>query len=237
VQMGVSRVASRTMIGIRNTIIGKPDNNARTSLMTLEVLDGPPNLRGSRLELFKKRTTIGRDPAHTDMQIFSPEDTTSVSRKHCTIEFDESLNGFVLMDEKSAAGTRVNNRVVGPKGTLLQDGDVIEMGDPTAAPAARLRVIINAIPAGGAQRPFTDRPESAPANPRATVFHTPSSTPAGGQVRPTVIAPKGDTGEQPHVEKLDGEQRLNNEGEEPKRGRRKSPPVNDQWLDQLGGKS
>ncbi|HYE60810.1 MAG TPA: FHA domain-containing protein [Phycisphaerales bacterium] len=78
--------------------------------------------KGLFLPLGHSTAVVGRDPAIA-LQI---EDQLA-SRKHCQVRFDETRNGYVLTDMKSANGTRINDRVITGE-TVLNDDDEITIG-------------------------------------------------------------------------------------------------------------
>jgi pSer/pThr/pTyr-binding forkhead associated (FHA) protein len=104
------------------------------ALAVLEMADGPEILVngqsvGKRIEVRKKRITIGRNPRQVDYQIYSLDQPSSVSRLHCTIEFHDALRCFFITDEGSSSGTKVDGRPVTPyKQHSLKNGDMIELG-------------------------------------------------------------------------------------------------------------
>lgn len=114
-----------TFIKVRNTVIG---NTSRSQLASLQILDGPPDRRGQQINIYDRLTIFGRDPEHTDIQLYRFEDRSSISRKHCSLKYDEKVQRFYLIDHNSSAGTRVNGRPVTGDGIELSDGDTIELG-------------------------------------------------------------------------------------------------------------
>jgi pSer/pThr/pTyr-binding forkhead associated (FHA) protein len=104
------------------------------ALAVLEVADGPEILVngfsvGKRVEIRKKRITIGRNTRQVDYQIYSLDQPSSVSRLHCTIEFHDALRCFFIIDEGSSSGTKVDGRPLTPyKQHSLKNGDMIELG-------------------------------------------------------------------------------------------------------------
>jgi pSer/pThr/pTyr-binding forkhead associated (FHA) protein len=100
----------------------------------LEVLVGPEayvdGMRaGRKVEIYSGRVRIGRSRDLCDLQLYDINDNSTVSRKHATIEFDRQLNSFVIIDEESRSGTRVNDvPIEAHQRVTLKDGDVIELG-------------------------------------------------------------------------------------------------------------
>lgn len=96
-------------------------------LATLTVLEGPQGLIGEAINMVKPTTVIGRNPQTTDIH-FYPEEESSVSRIHCTIQKDGQT--FKLTDNGSSAGTRLNGRAIPPNDpVVLADNDEIVLGD------------------------------------------------------------------------------------------------------------
>jgi hypothetical protein len=98
------------------------------ALGTITVLTGPSGMIDETFKITNLRTTIGRDPARTDISFYSDEES-SVSRVHCTITLDDD-NQFRLADNNSSAGTKLNGRRIQPDSpVVLDDGDEIVLGD------------------------------------------------------------------------------------------------------------
>ncbi len=96
-------------------------------LATLTVLEGPKGLIGETINVTKPTTVIGRNPQTTDVT-FYPEEESTVSRVHCTIQKDGSM--FKLTDNGSSAGTRLNGRAIPANDpVVLADNDEIVLGD------------------------------------------------------------------------------------------------------------
>ncbi len=96
-------------------------------LATLTVLEGPKGLIGEAIGVVKPTTVIGRNPKTTDIN-FYPEEESSVSRVHCTLQMDGAV--FKLTDNGSSAGTRLNGRAIPPNDpVVLADNDEIVLGD------------------------------------------------------------------------------------------------------------
>lgn len=116
---------------LRQTAPPMPQGDA---LAVLEVVEGPDAFVagvpvGKHIEIRERRMTIGRNPKQVDIQLYSLEETSSVSRLHCSLEFHEALQCFFLTDEGSSSGTKVDGRSITPhKGHSLKDGDLIELG-------------------------------------------------------------------------------------------------------------
>lgn len=104
------------------------------TLAVLEIVEGPDAIVGTtnvgkRVEIQRKRITIGRNPRQVDIQLYNLDEPSSVSRLHCTLEFHEGLQCFMITDEGSSSGTRVEGRPVMPyQPQTLKEGDVIELG-------------------------------------------------------------------------------------------------------------
>lgn len=111
---------------IQNTLIGGAAFQDKV-LATLTVLEGPKGMMGEPLRVTKATTIIGRNPQKTDIT-FYPDEESSVSRVHCTIQLDN--RSFKLTDNGSSSGTRLNGRQIQPNDPLaLADGDELVLGD------------------------------------------------------------------------------------------------------------
>jgi hypothetical protein len=111
----------------RSTIMGA-DAFPGLTLATLTVSEGPQGLVGEAFRVYMSTTVIGRNPSSTDIT-FYPDEESSVSRMHCTIQMGED-GSFRLTDNASSAGTRLNGRRIQPnEPVVLADGDEIVLGD------------------------------------------------------------------------------------------------------------
>jgi Mg-chelatase subunit ChlD len=135
----VGTVVTSAGTAVRNTILGTQaggfgDSRDNKPFAVLEVLEGPDAIIGGRpigrrVELFNRRTTIGRDPGHVDVQFYSLREDSTISRIHCRIDYDEANRQFVLIDERSSAGTKINDLPVTPGlPTPLPNGAYVEIG-------------------------------------------------------------------------------------------------------------
>ncbi len=96
-------------------------------LATLTVLEGPSGLIGELFKISTFVTTLGRDPAQTDIA-FYPDEASSVSRVHCILELDDD-NSFRITDQDSPSGTRLNGRALKPDvSVVLANEDEIVLG-------------------------------------------------------------------------------------------------------------
>lgn len=97
------------------------------ALAALTVLEGPRALVNEKISLTKPVTLIGRDPSRADV-VFYPNESSSVSRLHCTLQKDGQI--FVLTDNGSTSGSRINGQWLKPNDPVqLRDGDEIVLGD------------------------------------------------------------------------------------------------------------
>ena len=105
-------------------IVGAPSGGGSASLT---VLEGPSGQIGETYGLSKPVTVIGRNPAKCDI-VFYPNQDSSMSRTHCTIQQDGKF--YQLTDNNSSNGTRVNGTVINPNDPVqLRDADEIVLGD------------------------------------------------------------------------------------------------------------
>lgn len=111
------------------------DANAEV-LAVLEIINGPEARVqgvsvGNTIEIREKRVTLGRNPRQVSIQLYNLDESSSVSRLHCTLEFHEALRCFFITDEGSSSGTKVAGRkLAAHKPQSLKDGDTIELGMP-----------------------------------------------------------------------------------------------------------
>jgi hypothetical protein len=111
----------------RSTIMGA-DAYPGLTLATLTVIEGPQGLVGEAFRIYMATTVIGRNPSATDIT-FYPDEESSVSRMHCTIQMGDD-GSFRLTDNASSAGTRLNGRrIQSNEPVVLADGDEIVLGD------------------------------------------------------------------------------------------------------------
>ena len=105
-------------------------------MATLDIVQGPHAIVGgqdvgSRVGMSQKKMTIGRHPRQVDIQLYDLDEPSSVSRLHCTIEFYPTIQCFMITDEGSSSGTKVEGQTITPyQPHSLKDGDVIELGIP-----------------------------------------------------------------------------------------------------------
>lgn len=71
---------------------------------------------------------IGRDPAESNIVI--SEESTFVSRKHCSVKFDSSLGCYIICDY-SQNGVKMDEKYKLVKGveTAAERGSIIEIGN------------------------------------------------------------------------------------------------------------
>ncbi|MCL4264236.1 MAG: FHA domain-containing protein [Anaerolineae bacterium] len=90
----------------------------------LTVLEGDVSV-GKKLEIYGT-TTIGRAKQDAELLFQQHDDTSPISRRHCTIIDEE--DHFMIRDEDSANGTFLNGvRLESMQPRELQDGDEIEL--------------------------------------------------------------------------------------------------------------
>ena len=126
------------------TVMG-PDLAGVLPLATVTVIEGPKGLIDEALMVSSTKTSLGRQPSLTDIS-FYPDEKSSISRVHATIELGDD-NVFRLTDANSTAGTRLNGRKISPDTpVVLADGDEIVLGD-LASRGVKLR--FNFVSQGG----------------------------------------------------------------------------------------
>jgi predicted component of type VI protein secretion system len=100
----------------------------REAIAYLNVLVARTDRSGGRIEIYNNRTTLGRDPKLTDIQLFNLDDQSSVSGLHCTIFFDQGK--FFITDDNSSNGTFLNGKRLTPNDpTELPNNSEIILGD------------------------------------------------------------------------------------------------------------
>lgn len=116
---------------------------------------------GGPIDVTGERTLLGRDPS-ADLVVNDP----SVSRRHALIE--RRAEGFVVLDQRSANGTFVNNQRV--EQALLQGGQQLRLG--AVAFEVRLPVTTAAATAGTVS-PHVGTPAMAPPAPVQPTYSAP----------------------------------------------------------------
>jgi|GEM_PF-1488897 pSer/pThr/pTyr-binding forkhead associated (FHA) protein len=113
----------------QDTLIGSSPVNKITSIGAIQIIEGPKGLVGENINLYKPTTTLGRGAQSADI-VFYPNEPSSVSRLHCTIQFDGRL--YKLIDENSTSGTWLNGKRLQPNTVVeLRDEDEVILGDVT----------------------------------------------------------------------------------------------------------
>lgn len=84
---------------------------------------------GQEVDFSTGSVTIGRDPRLC--QVVFPQSETDISRKHCTLRYDEASNTFTLEDF-SSNGTFLssNQKLEQGKPVTLKPGDRFYVSDP-----------------------------------------------------------------------------------------------------------
>jgi Mg-chelatase subunit ChlD len=115
---------------VRDTVMRGVDSLTKRYLGPSEakayliVLEGDVNI-GKSLEIFGD-TPIGRSKQNAELLFQQHDDTSPLSRLHCTIVDEE--DHFLIRDEDSANGTYLNGRKLTPLETEeLHEGDEIEL--------------------------------------------------------------------------------------------------------------
>ncbi len=115
---------------VRKTILGGGGFSGETPLAKIYVDMARQDLIGQSIDIFAQTTTFGRDPKLCDIQLYQEDTRSSVSSQHCTLQFDPLQEIFLLTDDNSSAGTRVNDQRIAANDPIrLNDGDIIIMGD------------------------------------------------------------------------------------------------------------
>ena len=115
---------------VRKTILGGGGLAGESPLARVYVEMARQDLVGQSIDIFAQTTTFGRDPKLCDIQLFQEDTRSSVSSQHCTLQFDPLQEIFLLTDDNSSAGTKVNDDRIPPNDPIrLNDGDIIVLGD------------------------------------------------------------------------------------------------------------
>jgi len=113
----------------QNTLIGSSSVNKIASIGAIQIIEGPKGLIGENINIYKPTTTLGRGAQSADI-VFYPNEPSSVSRLHCTIQFDGKT--YKLIDENSTSGTWLNGKRLQPNTVVeLRDEDEVILGDVT----------------------------------------------------------------------------------------------------------
>jgi pSer/pThr/pTyr-binding forkhead associated (FHA) protein len=130
---------SRPDRGLTRTLIAA--SKGGSPLARLHVISGTRALTGKDIIIYSSLTTLGRDPSVADVQLYAPQDRSTVNALHCTLRYDRGQ--FTLTDNGSTNGTQVNGRPVPPRSPIvLRGGDEITLGD-----AARQGAVLRFQPA------------------------------------------------------------------------------------------
>lgn len=98
-------------------------DEAKKHVAVLEIIDGPPGVKGRRVDFKDIPLLIGRSP-QVDLMIPDPK----VSKNHAVLE--KRGNQYFLVDLESKNGTSLNGeRIFQPEGAKLRHGDDIMIAD------------------------------------------------------------------------------------------------------------
>ena len=112
----------------QHTLIGSSPINKIASIGAIQIIEGPKAI-GENINVYKPTTTLGRGAQSADI-VFYPNEPSSVSRLHCTLQFDGRI--FKLIDENSTSGTWLNGKRLQPNTVVeLRDEDEVILGDVT----------------------------------------------------------------------------------------------------------
>lgn len=115
---------------VRKTLLGGV-GRGQVILGKMRVITARKDLMGQEIDIYTHTTTFGRDPKLCDIQLYDEDDRSTVSGIHCTLQYDSRQHIFVLTDDNSAAGTKINNKSIASNDPIrLNDGDEIVLGDP-----------------------------------------------------------------------------------------------------------
>lgn len=126
----VSEVVQNVAAEVRKTLLGGAGQRGQEVIAKLHVIAARRDLVDQAIDIYTYTTTLGRDPKLCDVQLYNEEDNSTVSGLHCTLQYDKATNQFLLTDDNSTAGTKVNNRQLRANDPyVLEDGDEIQLGD------------------------------------------------------------------------------------------------------------
>lgn len=127
--LAASRRAARDRSRAGASPLAAPEEAQRPVLGTLQVLTARPDLIDQFIELDGRPLSLGRDPQKCDFQLYDENAASTVSGRHCTLQYDRQRNGFLLTDNASTNGTALNDRTLAPNApAALRDGDIIVLG-------------------------------------------------------------------------------------------------------------
>jgi pSer/pThr/pTyr-binding forkhead associated (FHA) protein len=125
----IGKRAAQVRDQVRKTLLGGASHQQQ-AVAYLNVLVARSDRVGSKIEIYNNRTTLGRDPSLTDVQLYNPEDKTSVSGLHCTIFYDPGQGKFFITDDNSTNGSFLNGkRLPSNEPHELKENDEITLGD------------------------------------------------------------------------------------------------------------
>ena len=107
-----------------------PDpEHPRPILATLQIITARPDLIDQIIELDGRPLSLGRDPQQCDFQLYDDSAASTVSGRHCTLQYDRQQRVFLLVDNASTNGTTLNARPLpANEPAALRDGDIIVLG-------------------------------------------------------------------------------------------------------------
>lgn len=125
---GVANVIKTKLFGIEGPA---------QALARLHIELARPELEGEKVDIYNQKLTLGRDPELCDVVLYPLQQESSVSRSHCTVQYDQGR--FVITHHAASSITAINNkRIQSGSPVQLHDGDVIVLGQ-IAVKGARLR--------------------------------------------------------------------------------------------------
>jgi hypothetical protein len=138
-------VLSKGFDQVRKTLLGGTSVR-QEAIAYLHVLLARPDLIGGKIDIYNNRTSIGRDPKVTDVQLYLLDGESSVSSLHCTIFYEQGK--FYITDDNSTNGTSVNGKRLDANEPFeLTDGAEVILGD-VFRQGAKLRFEIHARTGG-----------------------------------------------------------------------------------------
>ena len=127
----VGAAVSYAVKEVKKTILGGGGGGSQPLLAKLKVVTARRDLMDmGEIPIYSHTTTFGRDPKQCDINLFDEDDRSSVSGLHCTLQYDVPRRTFIITDDNSTAGTRINGRSIPANDPVeLRDGDEIVLGD------------------------------------------------------------------------------------------------------------
>ena len=97
-------------------------------LATLKILDGPPNMIGQELNIYKDSVKLGRDPSVADLTFYGPDVKTSISRLHAKIERINGAWRHVALSQNHSETFIDKQSIPINEPVIIQNGQEVRFG-------------------------------------------------------------------------------------------------------------